>query len=261
MVERKKIKTGAGFLLAEIDYVLIIHKGGHQEVCLRITSENRTPKTIFLDENYNIPLSEARNLKARDLNNDEPLFAFENKENGRIEVVFKKGTRLPPGQKFSWTVTWNTSRFEMLKTEEQWITGGFTVTPGESYKGIRIRNHRVNLKVVFKRPMNGESYESLSVDQSNSHKIPAQKEEGKDEVAFTYDAFDLGKGGKLRATFVYQYESAVPAGDSEQKLTLRKRCSELIISTIPQTVSQAASTIVTTLVKEILPLIISRMKF
>jgi hypothetical protein len=261
MVERKKIKTTAGFLLAEIDYVLNIHKGGQQEVCLKIASENRTNKTILLDENYYIPLSEAWNIKARDLNNDEPLFAFENKENERIEVVFKEGTRLPPGQKFSWTVTWNTSRFETLKTAEQWITGGFTVTPGEAYKGIPIQNHRVNLKVVFKRPLDGESYQSLTVDESTSLRIRAQKEEGKDEVAFTYDSFDLGKGGKLRATFVYKYESAVPGGNTDQKLTLRKRCSDLVFSTIPQTVSLAVPPVVTTVVKELLALVVSKLKF
>ena len=258
MVERKKIKSGSGFLLAEIDYVMIIHKDGHQKVCLTITSENRTAKTIDLDENYCIPVGVGLNINAYDLNNDAPLFAFENKEKQRIEVVFKEGTRLPPGQKFRWSVKWDTTRFEIMKAEQQRLrTGNLTFTPGESYKGIPIQNHRVNLRVFFKRPWDGESYQKVIVDESNSQEIPAHKDSKEDEVAFTYDAFDLGKGGKLRATFVYQYES----GGTDQKLKLIKRWSELVISTIPQPVSQRVAIFVTTFVKEILPSVISKLKF
>ena len=260
MAERE-IKNRSGFLLAKIDYVVVIYEDGHQEVYLKVESENRSRKTIVLDKNYYIPLNEAFNIKARDRNSGAPLVAFENKESKRLEVVFKDGTRLPPGQKFIWTVKWDTTLFIKMRAEEKQLMGILAVNPGESYKEVPIKNHKVNIKVIFKRPRQGESYERVIVEQGNSRNLRAQIKEKEDEVSYTYEELDLVKGSTWRAMFLYRYQPADAAKLIEQKPTLIERCSKLVPSTVRQIFSKTGPTLVTTLFKEILRFIISRLKF
>lgn len=255
MVEKNRVKTTNGVLLAKVNERLNVREDGQLDVWLRVEAENRTSKTLVLDENYHIPMDEAFDVVAYDLNSKQRLTAFHG--NGRIEIAFKPGTCLPAGQKFIWLVKYKTTRFGVIKEKEhELVTAVFTLAPRLSYKEIPIQNHRFQLSVAFERPRQGELFRELSVSQSNNHNVPVDIKEKQDRVVCVFKPFDLGKGSTLRATFVYKYRS------SNLRIADTGRANSGLVSYFRgpfiAAMSQQVPVIVTSLIKELLNFLFRR---
>jgi len=248
MVETNTREKLTGALHAKVSEVLFIREDDHLEVWLTITAENRTNETINLNENYDIPMSDASNIKVVDLTNQERLTGFYNQRRRRLEVVFKEGRRLSPGEKFCWSVKYKTSRFGVMTSKDQMITAVFALVPRKSYKHVSIETHDVKLRAVFLRSRQGDAYKDLSVLQSNSHNISAQITEKEDRVVCTYQPFVLVKGSKLRVTFNYQYRMSAPiVCDKPKEASRLKRyagaASSVALQTLPGVLTAAVKPI------------------
>lgn len=255
MTKTRKSRKTKGVLRAELTEEVNIGVGGHSEVCLEIQAENLTQKTILLDKNYYIPLDEAFDIEAYDLNNEASLQVFYNRLRKRIEVVFKRGTRLAPNQKFSWSVNFKTTRFGKNLNNGDFMTGLFSLVPAKSYKQIPIQNHRVQLRFAFLRPKEGESIKEVEVHESNSLHVPSETRVLPDRVVCRFETFDLSRGSEMKITFHYQYRFPAPVSLEKTSRTWDLRHYGRRIFSVVQ---QVPSVIVTNLVKDTAPLVLRK---
>jgi hypothetical protein len=191
-----------GGLYAVIRLVLTIHEDGHLEVVLEIESENRSDETIHLNKSYRIPIKKgASKVEAYDLNNKTELNSVYRQKRGYVEVIFERGTVLPPHHKFTWRVSYTSFGFEKQTAEDEYHSH-FFLDPQRSYKKIPIHNHKVYLTFIFKKRFDEDGKPlSLTLTEHNTLNIRAPIDKKSDDIECHYEPFDLARGEKIVSTF------------------------------------------------------------